>query len=1408
MTDLAAAPRRIHLIGICGTGMAGLAGLLKAAGHTVTGSDPEVYPPMSDLVSALGISVAPRFAAENLESAAPDLVVVSNSINVEVRAALDRGLPVLSFPEALATFFLAGRKSIVLTGTHGKTTTTALVAWVLRQAGLDPGFLVGGVPHNFGTGSEAGRPPFFVVEGDEFGSSPWDRRPKFMHYGASLALIHNIEFDHADHYPTLQHLKNAFRDLVQSLPREATLAAAWDSAAVREVAGQAACRVVSYAVHGPAHWRALEVAPAEGGTRFRLMRREQDCGHFFVPLYGEHNVQNALGALVIAAEVGVRVNEMRTALASFKGVYRRQEVIAESDGVTVVDDFAHHPTAVAATLASTRLAFPGRRVWAVFEPHTYTSRTNLLQQETVEALSRADCVIIAEPRHADLMSPHDHLSTEGLCESLVARGIPAWVEPITARIVERLVTGVQRGDVVLLLSPGAFGGLRNLLPQALRQPRNSVGRVATGEGAGVRRAAQAASVEREEVSDSAAQGLPSRVQDGFIHRVFAAQAERTPGRAAVLTETETASFADLNAYANQLARLLVTRGVTPGARVGVMLRRSLDATASLLAVLKAGGAFVPLDPGYPRRRLEFMSRDADIRCLLVQRRSEVPARDGKFPVVALEDERAVLAGLPTSNLDIETRDHDLAFVIYTSGSTGTPNGVLGTHAAMLNRFRWMYDRYPFHGGEVVCQRTPLSFVDSVWETFGPLLAGIPSLIIPSGVEADAERLIALLSARSATRIVLVPSILASLLYACPDLPARIPSLTHWTLSGEAFGRDLAERLRAGRGSVSPPLVILNLYGATEVAADAMCYEVRGDEVGSIIPIGHPISGVAAYVLDGHQEKVADGEEGELYLGGACVSPGYLGRPELNRLRFLPDPFASEPRAHIFRTGDRVRHTGERGFEYLGRVDQQVKIRGVRVELEEVEASLAAHPSVRTAVATLQKPEDGGDRLVVFFESTGQAASERELREFLGARVPLAMVAERIVPVTALPRLPNGKLDRHALSTAHVPRAEAPPAASDGAPPQGGTANDTLEIRLVGILAAALQCDHVSVTDDFFTLGGDSLAALSVVCEIDRELGISLPMGSLIEAPSARALARRLRSGEAKWPSLVPLRAGGLHPPIFFCPGLSGDVTGYQALALALGPGRPSYGLRAPDLDPSNAPSWELEDLAAVCVRAIRTVQPVGPYHVGGHSAAATTAFEVARQLQEGGHKIGLLAVLDNPAPKSSYFRISRLLRPRAMATLLSETLPVYVRDFLAATTDEKLFRVSNWVWWIGKGLRRGLGELGLLGKKTVREVSPGRHREIDRLPVRLRPRILGHREALARYMPSPFDGRVTLFRTRGHWALSSQDAEMGWGELARGGVEVILVPGRHMSMMRSPVVERLGAELEARLSAADRLGNG
>jgi UDP-N-acetylmuramate: L-alanyl-gamma-D-glutamyl-meso-diaminopimelate ligase len=451
----------IYLIAIGGTGMAPLACLLKEAGHTVRGSDGPLYPPMSDLLAEAGITPLVGFDAAHLEPP-PELVVVGNAVprtNPEAEAVESRGISRLSMPEALARFFFEGRRPLVVAGTHGKTTTTSLAAWVYSSCGRDPGFLVGGVPLNLGRSFHRGTGDRFIVEGDEYNAAHFDRGPKFLHYRAHTLILTSVEYDHADLYPDPRTLLDAYRKLVAGLPADGLLAACGDEPAVREVAATAPCRVVTYGLG-----EGNDVRPAGAlergadGIRLRIRDGEGETA-VHLPLSGDHNVANALAVWAVARRDGIGPAPLSASLAAFRGARRRQEELGTARGITVVDDFAHHPTAVATTLAGLRSRYPGRRLMVAFEPRTRTAGRRFLEPAYLEAFSRADRVLLAPIFHAARLAPEERLDLAALAERLEARGTPARVVPDAEAMLAALLDATQPGDVVVTMSSGEFGRL-------------------------------------------------------------------------------------------------------------------------------------------------------------------------------------------------------------------------------------------------------------------------------------------------------------------------------------------------------------------------------------------------------------------------------------------------------------------------------------------------------------------------------------------------------------------------------------------------------------------------------------------------------------------------------------------------------------------------------------------------------------------------------------------------------------------------------------------------------------------------------------------------------------------------------------------------------------------------------------
>jgi UDP-N-acetylmuramate: L-alanyl-gamma-D-glutamyl-meso-diaminopimelate ligase len=459
----------IHLLGICGTGMAALAGILKEQGHRVSGSDEHAYPPMSTFLEGLGIPVHNGYVPENLNPP-PDLAVVGNVIrrdNPEAQALLKSDIPRLSLPEALNRFLVGERQSLVVAGTHGKTTTTALIAWLLYAAGLDPGFMVGGIARNFQANYRVGRGPYVVLEGDEYDTAFFDKRPKFVHFKPRVAVLTSIEFDHADIYADLDQVIRAFESYLQTVAPEGRLLAWGDAPLVRQVCRGAAAPVSFYGVSDDCHWRATEIAPAAGGITFTARRDGKPWGEFFLPMIGVHNVWNGLAALAALAEVGAEPGPLKEALAGFQGVHKRQEEAGEFQGVLVLQDFAHHPTAVAVTLAAVRQGYPDRRLVAVFEPRTNTSRRRIFQEPYAAAFQEADLILVREPPDLWKVEPEEQFSSRQLVADLMQQGKTAYYFPDTDRLLEGLLPLLRPSDLVLIMSNGDFDHLAPRLCRAL-----------------------------------------------------------------------------------------------------------------------------------------------------------------------------------------------------------------------------------------------------------------------------------------------------------------------------------------------------------------------------------------------------------------------------------------------------------------------------------------------------------------------------------------------------------------------------------------------------------------------------------------------------------------------------------------------------------------------------------------------------------------------------------------------------------------------------------------------------------------------------------------------------------------------------------------------------------------------------
>jgi amino acid adenylation domain-containing protein len=612
--------------------------------------------------------------------------------------------------------------------------------------------------------------------------------------------------------------------------------------------------------------------------------------------------------------------------------------------------------------------------------------------------------------------------------------------------------------------------------------------------------------------------------DACIHHLFEARAARTPGAVALVFEGERITYAELDARSNQLARFLHRRGVGPEERVGVALERSPEMVVALLGILKAGAAYVPLDPEYPAERLAYMLGDSGVPVLLTQARfraglplhvAEPVCLDEGWPEVARESAEPARTGVDAGNL---------AYVIYTSGSTGRPKGVMNAHRGVVNRLLWMQESYGLGAGDRVLQKTPFSFDVSVWEFFWPLLAGGTLVLARPGGHREPAYLVEVIEAEEIRVAHFVPAMLQHFL----DEPGveRCASLHRVVCSGEALPPALQERFFARL----PGVELLNLYGPTEAAVEVTSWRCLPGEGRSTVPIGRPVANTRTYVLDAHREPVPAGVPGELYLGGVQVARGYLGRPALTAERFVPDPFG-EPGARLYRTGDRARWRPDGVLEFLGRLDFQVKVRGFRVEPGEIESALLGVPGVRECVVLVREDTPGDPRLVAYLgvgEGEGSAPATEQLRARLKVSLPEYMVPSAFVVLEALPRTPNGKTDRGALP---APAGHAEGGAELVAP------RTPVEEVLAGIWAEVLKLDAVGVDEDFFALGGHSLLAARVAARVHDVLHVELSLRALFEAHTVAGLAclveAELRGGHAAQPlPVLRVPRDGLLPLTF------------------------------------------------------------------------------------------------------------------------------------------------------------------------------------------------------------------------------------------------------------------------------------
>ncbi|RLU89136.1 non-ribosomal peptide synthetase [Streptomyces griseocarneus] len=831
-----------------------------------------------------------------------------------------------------------------------------------------------------------------------------------------------------------------------------------------------------------------------------------------------------------------------------------------------------------------------------------------------------------------------------------------------------------------------------------------------------------------------------------------AQAVRAPGAVALMYGDTALTYDELNTRANRLAHHLRTFGAGPGEVVAVSLPRSVELVVALLAVLKTGAAYLPLDPHYPAARLAFMLEDAAPVCAIADRAGRLP-QDTATPLVVLDG--LDVSGLPYVNPPRALTPQHPAYVIYTSGSTGRPKGVVVPHGAIDNRLRWMQDAYPLTAGDRVLQKTPSSFDVSVWEFFWPLRVGATLVVAEPELHKDPVGLARLIREQAVTTCHFVPSMLQVFL-AGPEAAGCTGSLRRVFCSGEALPRETAHAFARSL----PGVELHNLYGPTEAAVD-VTYHACDPAATGPVPIGRPVWNTRLYVLDAALQPCPPGVPGELYLAGAQLADCYLGRPDLTAARFVTDPFGA-PGGRMYRTGDLARWTQQGEVEYLGRTDHQVKLRGQRLELGEVEAVLAAQDGVDGACALVREDRPGEQLLVGYVTGDADPAA---VRAGVARELPEHMVPSAVVALEAFPLSPSGKLERRDLP--------APVFTGTG---RGREPADAREAALTRLFAEVLGLDGTGPDDTFFDLGGTSLLAVRLVARIREELGAELTIGSLFEAPTPAALAARLAdaapaSGDALG-VVLPLRAGGERTPLFVVHPAGGLAWCYAGLAARLGPDQPVYGIQARGLDDDEPLPRTLQEEAADYAARIREIQPHGPYRLLGWSVGGILAHTVACLLQEAGERVELLALLDafpaeqwreRPAPEEG--------------DALTAVLRMAGFDRAGERTREDVLAT----------LRRAGSPLAGLGERTLSRI-------VDIVP--------NHARMMREHRHRPFDGDVLFFTAAAPRAEDWLTKE-AWRPHVGGAIDNHDLDCTHPQLLQGRHVDALAAVLTARLKELD-----
>ncbi|NJN12721.1 MAG: amino acid adenylation domain-containing protein [Richelia sp. RM1_1_1] len=851
--------------------------------------------------------------------------------------------------------------------------------------------------------------------------------------------------------------------------------------------------------------------------------------------------------------------------------------------------------------------------------------------------------------------------------------------------------------------------------------------------------------------------------DKCIHELFTEQVEQTSDTTAVVFDEQRLTYKTLNARANQLAHYLQTLGVKPEVLVGICLERSTEMIVGLLGILKAGGAYIPLDPNHPQERLDLIFQDTKFSVLLTQQ-----SLLNKFPqhqaqVICLDTDWAEIAQYNHNNPSSAVKTNNLAYVIYTSGSTGKPKGVQITHQNLVHSTwsRILYYSEPITNFLLI---SPFAFDSSVAGIFWTLCQGGVLSLPREGFHLELQQMVELIAQHQISHLLCLPSFYKLILeYA---IKQKLVSLRTVIVAGEPCPTNLVESHK----EMLPTTSLFNEYGPTEGTVWSSVYDCTNYTNQNIVPIGRPIANTQIYILDSYQQNLPVGVPGEIYIGGLGLAKGYLNYPELTAQKFILNPFCKKPMARLYKTGDLGRYLPDGNIEFLGRIDHQVKIRGFRIELEEIATVLLQNTDILQAVVLAKENNLNEKYLIAYIVIKLEKLLTRdELRGFLKDKLPEYMIPANFIFLAALPVTSNGKIDHQALLKLDSSSLSTE---VNFVPPR-----NILELQLAQIWSEVLGIHPIGVKDNFFDKGGHSLLALCLMAKIQQQFGKKLPLATLLDEPTIEYQASLLQnhSYSQACSSLVAIQPLGNRTPFFCIHPIGGNVLCYAELARYLGLEQPFYGLQSLGLNEEEQPLTSIENMAFHYIRSMQSIQPQGPYQIGGWSLGGIIAFEMAQQLYQQGHEVALLALIDCYAPITNNMpkKIDEALLIASVAKdlggVFGKYIPVLIDELQPLIFEDKVHYILDQV----KKVNILPPEFGFQQMRQLLQV------------------FQANLMATYEYIPKPYPGRITIFCSSEKILEVTKEPELGWGKLVTGDLETHEIPSNHYTILREPYVQVL-----------------